>query len=1245
MPSFSEPEELKRNISEISETTLHKQEQNLRQNASAKEMESYFLRMSTVNDPGLKNLHRLGESLLKKNDIENAKKILTVVSVYVYTAGKEDEFKDFNDSVRALQLINLDVIYAFAKRIEQQVNGMEFKEVVDDIRGNISRYGKNTQKFVQDALNRIEQLYEKNPEAAKAAINLLDYYLANIIEKNIIKGAGRKEIERAIQQCINGEDYVQAWENGIALNNLYLKSREHYGVWKKFFDAVPNLLADDEIKKSFTSLDEKSKQGDLAEVISLSSKIENRIEEKIRENLNAMSGILVKYGKQLVRFRGYQGYDKLFNDFVELNKQLKKLASDDNINLLDMIKKSSSLTESFNDLMQRTNGYLYVAQMLEKEESYYLYLKDNDPKIANLMKDEYSSAISGLKKCLDYLAKGEFALAGTQFSSVLYNKQNLLAATGLGAENFDKLQFYADAHQFLFGKLIGDAMLKEGENKAIADLQSRLFMLESALRLSSKQLFVGGEEAPGKRIFSNSRELILATLEEIKGRTPMINIGDYERLVDKDIEELRKKMELGQKRASYAEFFVSFWPPAFVAIALKEVFHEQYVKGEVSGMSWAMLAFSASWLKSFRLAVEGVGKLGRAGQLFKTTINTSQSAIGIGMLGLGSLHAYEQFKAGNFSAGYELLAQLAIVPAYMAGGAITKRWKKYYKIGNVDVDRRTYSMLRSAGLVEQRPTFLAKLSDKIHLPRLLAEERGSVVLVSKRAPVPKRTKPTVPKLTKPKKPKQQPSLLPELQSISADISRKSAEFINNTTLSMVGIRERIPLGNMEGLNNAVKYFMSEGHSCFVAVLDKSLLNLFNNIGREVGDIAIDLYVAAIKKALQAINQKYPGLKILVQRTSQTSDEVTIAFLADDRRKLAEVRKIIDKEFQSAEKSLLEEAHAMTYRGKNLGEFVKNLKDEKEIVSSYAKKSDVFTPKMLTDEVVALAVSNAENKSSLMYKDTIFNFFSRSTTYEKLRKKYGLGEELSFKSNMQAAQLNAPGTAFEIKLILKPLDEKLFNSLINETVYKSLREVIEDSFGVRALNTFFGYGATNYISTIVDDVISNFVKKHNAAVAGTGKGIEIRMISPLKYIFTSGYDEGVAKQLQDEITKAFMEKNIKISGVSMTIAEVRAAESAPNILTCKSLGLELGPEHADDFIRYANRLVAIIKGFKPEASKKYIGHLPIYDDLVKVFSEGKNSKILRNVEDLIVYLRERGRGDLVDKLTDTVLKYGPSISAW
>lgn len=1244
MGPFSEPEKLKHSIDTHAEATLRTQEQKLRQDASVAEVQTYLLHMSKVAEPGFKNLQRLGKSLLKKNDLENAKKILTISSAYAFTVNRK-EFKDFNDSVRSLQLINLDAVYAYAKRIEPQVNDIEFREYVNDIRGNINRYGKNTQKFVLDALDRIEQLYERSPERARAALNLLDqYYLANIIERNIIRGAGREEMEKAIQQCINGEDYSKAFNTGFAKNDLYFKSRKIYEVWKKFFDGAPALLADDKIKKLFDSLDEKSKQGIIAQVVSISIELENQIKEKIRENLKAMSSVLEEYGKQLVHFRGYSGYEKIFNEFVELNKQLKGLASDDTINLQGFIEKSTTLTQSFNGLMERTNAYLYVAQMLEKERSYYLYLKDSDPRMANIVKDEHNGAISSLDKCLIYLVKGEFARASTQFSDAIRNKQNLLAVTGLGAENYYRLQFYADAHQFLFGKLIEGIMLKEGENKAVAELQSRLFTLEGALRLSSKQLFVGGEEALGNRIFRSSRELILATLDKINGKEPRINVDEYEHLVNGDIERLGEKMELGRKRAFYAEFFACFWPPAFAAIALKDVFHEQYVKGEVSGMSWAMLAFSVSWLKPFRLAVEGLGELGKAGKMFKTSMNVIQGAAGLGMVGLGGVYAFEQFKEGNSAAALEILAQLALVPAaYMVGGGIKSRWKKYHKIGDTVVDYRTYRMLRNAGLVEQRPKLIERVSEKMRLiregaGRILAEEKGSAAVV------PRRIEPKKPKKLAEAKTPKQAGPIPQSNRIWQIIT-ESAEFIKSQVLSVVGLRERIPLGDMEGFNDAIRYLMSKGNQCFVAVLDKSLLNVFNNLGREVGDIAIDLYIASVKKALQAVAQKYPKIEILIQRTSLTSDEVTIAFLAKDRRAINGVRARIYEEFKTAERSVLEEARAMTYRGKNLGELIKNLKDEKEFVSSYAKKSEIFKPEMLTDDITALLVANAENNSSLMYKDTVFNFFSRNTTYKALRETYRIGEELSFKSNMPVAQLNAPGIAFEFKIILKPLNIKLFNSLINESVYKSLREVIENSFGVRGLNTFFGYGATNYVSTIVDDVISNFVKRHNAAVAGTGKEIAVQVISPLKYIFTSGYDEAVARQLQEEVAKALREKSVKISGVSMTVAEVPAAELASNALICNSLGLKLDPKQADAFVSYANRIVAILKGFKPEAAKKYIGHLPIYDDLVKVFSEGKNSKILRNVEDLVVYLKATGRGDLVDKLVDVALKYGPTTSAW
>ncbi len=1242
MGPFSEPEKLKHSIDTYAEATLRTQEQKLRQDAGVVEVQTYLLHMSKVAEPGFKNLRRLGESLLKKNDLENAKKIITISGVYVAAAGRE-EFKDFNDSVRSLQLINLDAVYAYAKRIEPQVNDIEFKEGIADLRSNISRYGKNTQKFILDVLDRIEQLYERSRERAKVALNLLDQcYLANIIERNIIRGAGREEMEKAIQQCINGEDYSKAFNTSLAKNDLYFKSRKIYEVWKKFFDAAPTLLADDKIKKSFDSLDEKSKQGSIFGAVKISKELENQIKEKIGENLNAMSRVLEEYGKQLVHFRGYPSYEKMLNDFVELNKRLKGLASDDKIILSEFIEKSTTLTKSFNGLMARTNAYLYVAQMLEKERSYYLYLKDSDPRMANLMKDEHDRATSSLDKCLGYLAEGEFARASTQFSDAVRSKQNLLAATGLGAENYSRLQFYADAHQFLFSKLSEGIMLKEGENKAVAELQSRLFTLEGALRLSSEKLFVGGEEALGKRIFSNSRELILATLDKINGKEPRINIDKYEHLVYGDIERLGEKMELGQKRASYAEFFACFWPPAFAAIALKDVFHEQYVKGEVSGMSWAMLAFSVSWLKTFRLAVEGVGELGKAGKIFKTSMNTIQNVAGLGMIGLGGIHAYEQFKEGNSAAAWEILAQLAVVPAaYMAGGFIANRWKKYHKIGDTALDVRTYRMLRSAGLVEQRPKLMEKVSEKMLLIRegarkILAEENGSVAVVPRRAELKK-----LKKLAKAKIPKQA-GPIPESPRVWQALS-ESTEFIKSQVLSVVGLRERIPLGDMEGFNDAARYLMSKGNHCFVAVLDKSLLNVFNNLGREVGDIAIDLYIASLKKALQAVAQKYPEIKILVQRTSLTSDEVTIAFLATDRRVINNVWKGIDAEFKNAERSVLKEARAMTHRGKNLGELIKNLKDEKEFVSSYAKKSEKFAPEMLTDDIIARLVANAENNSSLMYKDTVFNFFSRNTTYKALREKYGIGEELSFKSNMPIAQLNAPGIAFEIKLNLKALNTKLFNSLVNESVYKSLREIIENSFGVRGLNTFFGYGATNYITTLVDGTISNFVKKYNAAVAGTGKEIAVQAISPLKYIFTSGYNEAVARQLQDEIAKALMGKGVKISGVSMAVAEVPAAELASNALIANSLGLKLDPKQASTFVSYANRIVAILKGFKPEAAKKYIGHLPIYDDLVKVFSEGKNSKILRNVEDLVVHLRATGRGELVDKLVEVALKYGPTIS--
>ncbi len=1203
--SLSEPAQRINNVLDReSGRILQNKEKSLRSAVKKGYVKSAIYLMRKSNDEVIKNLRRIAQNFYNMGSYASALKIAFIGSVYL--DAKQNNIVLDVSSLLENPSKNLNSVLKEANSMHYKLQELKFERGVHELKTSIHKYGSRTRAFLADVIVKLEQLNETNKERSYKALGMVNAYISCIINKGIVKGHGREEIERAILSELKGSDSSKLFSEGFAKSQAYAISVETY---KKYATNLPKSIIDrPEIKSIMDKMRGFSEKGDVDKVMQLShelnKKIPSAMKQILEENKRSIINRSEKMGEHLGRLQdslgaasGFKGCDSLSRELDALLQKIRKLR--DSVHyaasaneLGNVMSAFSSLAKEYSMLVKKVQSYNYVANMLLREKSYYDYLKQLDPGDARRMEFTYKEAVNKLNDALYHISKSNFSKAHVALSDALDAKMNMMAYMWSGSgKSVNDYRFLKEGALKLYS-----AFLEGIPNEKHMDLNRTLIEFESALRYSGERLFATEESSIASRMVSTASGLAKMQMDLIDGKevdSRMLNA--YANRLDSDAKLLSEKMNFADHANKWAEFAVSMFPPAFVAVSLKSVMREQYLSGNVSWENWAMLGMSvfslgavSNVLKSFRVEKD-------VATLVERSVYTLQISGGLAMLGVGAVGTYALFKEGRYLEGLEQLAMFSI-PLFHA----------HFKVG------------------------FQKAMKRAKLP--LEELHSSVINDIKIAKASR--------------------AIEEIKS-SKSIKKVFEKFEGEIKYGE-GARSTIPTSELQVFEeNISRNLRDKNEHMFGMVLDKSALNSYNNISWDLGDSAIDAYVISLDMMGKLVKQKYKNVSIHLMRVSENSDEIYLAFTCKDVDLLMKLRKNIGKFHSEA----IEETLLMVRNGEVdlplLRKQLSMFRHEVQAVSSSAEISSIFSfegsevvkvsrslfGKKLKkvpvgdENPISAMVRDAENNVKLTYKE---RFISKKLNFEEMRKKFNIKSKSGIEFKLAGVGENEVFSGHLIELKFKLGGWKkfkgMFGKLMEVSTRKGYNEVRSGYFGMRGLNTFFGHPGTDFIADVVEVAVQDFAKS---------KKISVKRISPFKYVITKGYTEALEAELASTITKRLVQEGAKFSETGINSVYVRNAtkKSASDALICRAIGV--ATDNPTKFVENSNRIISILREYKPEVARRQLGDIPIYDDLLKIFS-GDESRYIRNTEDLFAYFESNKMQSLRNKFVKTVESFEPPV---
>ncbi|MEM0437939.1 MAG: hypothetical protein QXU54_01420 [Candidatus Micrarchaeia archaeon] len=1056
-------------------------------------------------------------------------------------------------------------------------------------------------------------------ERSYTALRLVAIYTENVLGNNIEKGAGREEMEAAIAGYIQGrEGSLEVFGKAYKDNLSYLMEKQK----KASQEAISSLLnlesrkmrldnmigaVDDDIKKLEMMTDLPGHDQMLQRAVSLKEKL-----VKLRESFeNTLVPDKLTYVPEKIL--------KLHKEFLRVGKEFSKLKSD-------------------------SAAYLFVGYQLLKEKDYQLFQKINDPQVAGIVKGYSKDAVEGLESSLAYIAKGDIESARAAFARAIDRKMRLAAIANISREKSgieEALSGVDKSNEFDFYKkgclAVFDAYStgRIGVSAEAAKLSSNLIAFEDAIRMSTERLFVTGEAELVKSIISDSKEIIQRRTVSIISGKPIGNdvtayLGGLERDVGASWKALEEKMECGERRARWVMIGASLLSPeVFIVDAINNIATQASInKGEVTWDSWVMLGLAVMSHGLAGQAMSAIASTGRAGEVAVGVVRLAQAGAGVGMLGLGVVGACEMFAQGKNEEALEMVAQMALpIFHYPVKKFVVAKGRQYYE------------MLRNT---DYRKLFVTLVSEKRgSVPASAFESQRTVLLAEKPVKVPKATGK-----------KAQVAAPAEKVTKSPDFITPTEKFLKLDKETLENFRREIPTGQMKVFSNTLITLMKEGYYAVVLSSDKSGLSKLNSLSRRLGDASMDVYVNSLRRLGALIRERYgEDVIIVVQRTSESSDEVYFSLLCKDKGKLAsimnELWKIHDEIVTSA--SAKENLYGLAIDGIPIEKYLDiiGLRNPKQFYNLTIGGSKIHSLRLENgnwilvneesgklkrkvvsgvdgSEAFGEMVLNAENEGvKIGYKRRMFHILPKKVTLESLMKMFGIKGRsgILFKTG-KVEEGVTPQAAFEVKVSLDmqkgQQDEMLryvFGEKVGDEYYgtrKGLVEVLKNLFGMRGLNTFFGHAGLDAVATAVDEGVAAFMAANT--------GVEIMHTGPLKYVVVKGWTPAVEAELTNYITKSLQGKKMKMKA-NINSATVNSLDGAFEVLLSKSLGRELSTQDATKMVKSSNFIIAAFSELQPQKIDAVFESMPpnIKSVLKEIFSSDDNCRIIRNVEDLFAYI--------------------------